>query len=126
MAKAPIPQEAEQLSLFLDEHVLLNGAMQDMNTLRLEAAKAGFKKYRDIYPGSECVNAQLKIIDHLLNGLIGLPGGGAGAAALRRLWHSCEDFAGALPLHDTAMLAARQTIPFPEGSGSARSAASFR
>ncbi|MBA4396652.1 MAG: hypothetical protein C0394_04620 [Syntrophus sp. (in: bacteria)] len=96
----------DQISLFLDEHVLLNGAMQDMKKLRLEAAQAGFKQYRDIYPRGECVDARLKIIDHLLNGLMGLPGGGAGAAALCRLWHACADFAASLSFHDTATLAA--------------------
>jgi len=96
----------DQLPLFLDEHVLLNGAMQDMNTLRLEAAKAAFTHYRELYPNGDCVDARLKIIDHLLNGLMGLPGGGSGAATLCRLWHDCADFAASLPFHDTATLAA--------------------
>jgi tetratricopeptide (TPR) repeat protein len=117
MIKTPFPQEAEQLSLFLDEHVLLNGAMQDMITLRLEAAKAGFKQYHDLYPDGECVDARLKIIDHLLNGLMGLPGGGAGAATLCRLWHACADFAASLPFHETAMLAAVKQSLFLKAAG---------
>lgn len=96
----------DQLSLFFDEHVLLNSAMQDMNRLRLEEAKAAFTQYRELYPKGEFVDARLKILDHLLNGMSGLPGGGAGAAALCRMWHVCADFAASLAFHDKATLAA--------------------
>ena len=70
-----------QLPLFLEEHVLLNSAMQDMNTLRLEEAKAAFTHYRELYPNGECVITRLKLTDYLMDGLAGLPGGAAWAAA---------------------------------------------
>jgi tetratricopeptide (TPR) repeat protein len=94
----------EQISLFLDEHVLLNGAIQDINALRLEEAKSAFEQYRDLYPHGECVTDWLKITDYLLNGLSLLPGGGEGAVALCRLWLAFEDFTASLPFRNSALL----------------------
>lgn len=96
----------DQLPLFLDEHVLLNSAVQDMQTLRLEEAKAAFTHYRELYPCGECVITRLKLTDYLMYGLAGLPGDGAGAAALCRLWRAFDDFTVSLPFNDDSSLAA--------------------
>jgi tetratricopeptide (TPR) repeat protein len=95
----------DQLPLFLEEHVLLNRAVQDMQSLRLAEAKAALTHYRELYPRGECVSARLKLTNYLVDGLTGLPDDGAGAAALCRLWHACADFAASLPFHDAATLA---------------------
>jgi len=49
----------QQLSLFLEENILLNGAIQDLHALRLEEAKKAFHEYQDIYPNGEAVDDKL-------------------------------------------------------------------
>jgi len=94
----------EQIPLFLDEHVLLNGAVQDLQALRLEDAKKGFEDFRGLYPHGESVDAWLKLTDFLIEGLAALPAGGEGAAFICRLWTAFEDFTASLPFHDEAFL----------------------
>ena len=64
----------QQLSLFQEENILLNGAIQDLRHLRLEEAKKAFHEYRDIYPNGESVDDKLKLSVFLLDGLAKVSG----------------------------------------------------
>lgn len=54
MFEAEDPSDTiQQLSLFQEENILLNGAIQNLRALRLEEAKKAFHEYRDIYPNGD-------------------------------------------------------------------------
>ena len=95
----------EQLPLFLDEHVILNSAMQDLQALRLEEAKNGFEQFHELYPRGESVAIQLQFTDYLMEGLKDLPEGSAGAMALCRLWQSFSDLVSTIPFHESDLIA---------------------
>ena len=97
---------AEQGILFQPEHVLLNGALQDLRALRLEKAHDGFDAYRNFYPNGDDVTDHLRLIDFLQDGLNDLPGGRSGAVALNLLWRALTDFVAPLRFLDEALLGA--------------------
>ena len=94
----------EQLSLFLDEHVLLNSAEQDLLQLRLEEARSAFEQFRDLYPRGENVEDRLKLTGLLDAGLADLPEGGAGVTVLCRLAANCDDFARQFSFRDDGLI----------------------
>lgn len=96
----------QQLFLFQEEHVLLNGAMQDLQALRLEEAKRAFEEYRGIYPQGQPVEDKLKLSLFLMDGLA--KSGGTGhdePARLYRLWHEFENYAESIGVNDVHLIA---------------------
>jgi hypothetical protein len=87
------PDAIQQLSLFQDENVLLNGAIQDLRALRLEEAMKAFYEYRDIYH-AESVDEKLKLSAFLSDGLARVSGAACGEpGGLCRLWEDFENYA---------------------------------
>ena len=91
----------KQLSLFQEENILLNGAIQDLHALRLEEAKKAFHEYRDIYPNGESVNDKLKLSVFLLDGLAKVPGAAFKEPdSLCHLWEDFENYAESIGVED--------------------------
>ena len=95
----------EQIPLFLDEHILINGVLQDLCNLQLEEARNAFEQYGCLYPRGEDVSDLLHLTLYLLDGLAELPSGGDGAAVICRLWRAFEDYAASLCIDNDGLLA---------------------
>lgn len=91
----------KQLSLFQEEHILLNGAIQDLHALRLEEAKKAFHEYQDIYPNGESVDDKLKLSFFLLDGLAKVSGAAFEEPdGLCHLWEDFENYAKSIGVDD--------------------------
>jgi tetratricopeptide (TPR) repeat protein len=91
----------KQLSLFQEENILLNGAIQDLRALRLEEAKKAFHEYRDIYPNGESVDYKLKLAVFLLDGLAKVSGAAFEEPdGLCHLWEDFENYAKTIGVDD--------------------------
>jgi tetratricopeptide (TPR) repeat protein len=100
------PDTIQQLSLFQEENILLNGAIQDLHGLRLEEAQKAFHEYRDIYPNGESVDDKLKLSGFLLDGLAKLAGTVFGKPdGLCHLWENFEHYAESIGVDDAHLMA---------------------
>jgi tetratricopeptide (TPR) repeat protein len=91
----------EQLTLFQEEHTLLNGAIQDLQALRLDEAKKAFEDYKGIYLQGESVEVKLKLTLFLLDGFVKVNGTGCDEPVLLyRLWQDFEQYAESIGVHD--------------------------
>ena len=91
----------KQLSLFQEENILLNGAIQDLHALRLEEAKKAFHEYQDIYPNGESVDDKLELSVFLLDGLAKVPGAVFKEPdGLCHLWEDFESYAESIGVED--------------------------
>ena len=57
----------EQLSLFQDKDMLLNGGSLELKRLNLEEAKKAFQRYKNVYKNGGNIDNKLKITDILGN-----------------------------------------------------------
>jgi tetratricopeptide (TPR) repeat protein len=103
-----------QLSLFQDENILLNGAIQDLHALRLEEAKKAFQEYREIYPNGESVDDRIKLTVFLLDGLASVSSLALAKVSdlasrepegLCHLWESFENYAKSLGIAEPYLMA---------------------
>jgi tetratricopeptide (TPR) repeat protein len=96
----------QQLSLFQEENLLLNGAIQDLHSLRLEEAKKAFHEYRDIYPNGDSVDDKLKLSVFLLDGLAKVSGDTLKKPeGLCHLWEDFENYADSIGVDDGHLIA---------------------
>jgi len=96
----------QQLSLFQEENILLNGAIQDLRALRLEEAKRAFHEYRDVYPNGESVDDKLKLSVFLWDGLTKVSGAAFKEPdSLCRLWEEFETYAESIGVDDGHLIA---------------------
>ncbi|MFZ4440310.1 MAG: tetratricopeptide repeat protein [Syntrophales bacterium] len=104
----------DQLSLFQDENVLLNGAIQDLRALRLEEAKKDLLEYKETYPKGESVDDRIKLTDFLLDGLASVSGlalanvsdlASRELEGLCHLWESFEKYAKSIGAADAYLMA---------------------
>lgn len=107
-----------QLLLFMDEHVLLNSALQDLQALRPEAAIASWEKYRETYPRGVSVEKKLRLAGFLQEGLLNLPSGDEGATALFRLAHALTGFAEKITFAEFDLLEAIRLALFRQAAQS--------
>ena len=83
----------EQISLFDDEFILLNGAMTAIKALQPNDALEALKSYNVFYPRGQNVEGLVRIASFLKEGLSAMPSSGADRPAyLFRLWESFEAF----------------------------------
>ena len=83
----------EQLSLFQDKDMLLNGGSLELKRLNLDEAKKEFQCYKDLYKDGGNIDNKLKITDFLIQGFAKAPGACPDEPAyLYRLWNSFEDY----------------------------------
>ena len=98
---AEINHTITQLSLFQEENILLNGAIQDLHALRLEEAKKAFHEYQDIYPNGESVDDKLKLSVFLLDGLAKVSGAAFKEPdGLCHLWENFDNYAKSIGVDD--------------------------
>ncbi len=91
----------KQLSLFQDEQILLNGAVQDLHAFRLEEAKKAFQEYQNIYPNGESVDDKLKLSVFLLDGLAKVSGAAFEEPdGLCHLWKDFENYVKSIGVDD--------------------------
>lgn len=87
----------EQLSLFEDKYVFLNAGTKALINLNLEEAKEALQRYRDIYKDDGPVDAKLKLVDFLIEGMGHAPAPGPDEPAyLYALWVSFTEYAESL------------------------------
>jgi hypothetical protein len=83
----------EQLSLFQDKDMLLNGGSLELKKLNLDEAKKAFQSYKDLYKDGGNIDGKLKVTDYLIQGFSNAPGTCPDEPAyLYGLWNSFEDF----------------------------------
>lgn len=83
----------EQLPLFQDKYMLLNGGSQELEKLNLDEAKKAFLRYKDLYKNAGNVDDKLKITDFLITGFSNAPDTCSDEPAyLYGLWNSFEDY----------------------------------
>jgi len=83
----------EQLPLFQDKYMLLNGGSQELENLNLHEAKKAFLRYRDLYKNGGNIDDKLKITDFLITGFSNAPDPCPNEPAyLYGLWNSFEDY----------------------------------
>jgi len=83
----------EQLPLFEDKYMLLNGGSLELGKLNLHEAKKAFQRYKDLYKNGGNIDDKLKITDFLIKGFSNTPAAGPDEPAyLYGLWNSFEDY----------------------------------
>ncbi|MBW2632114.1 MAG: hypothetical protein JRC90_10245 [Deltaproteobacteria bacterium] len=83
----------EQLPLFEDRHMLLNGGLQYLEKLELDEAKKAFERYRDLYRAEDDINTKLEITQFLIDGFLNAPDTCPDEAVyLYGLWDSFESY----------------------------------
>ena len=83
----------EQLPLFQDKYMLVNGGSLELKRLNLDEAKKAFQRYKDLYKDGGKVDSKLKITEFLIKGFSNAPGAGPDEPVyLYGLRYSFEDY----------------------------------
>lgn len=96
----------EQISLFVDEHILANTADADLAALRLLEAQNGYKSCEELYGENAALAHKWKIANFLRSGLDDLPSANQDCPdGFCELWDAFETYAQSLEFRTDGLLA---------------------